>query len=153
MSAPLSGLLPKFESVSRELFQQIASRTAPGSRPSRQLFEWALLVHEAGHCAIDLRHDLAEQQLPATLHVQIEKALALLGQLYREPQARTLRDAKASVQAALSELTGPQPQTLRAVRDHLYLLQMSLDDSASVLAAYVQRSRRQQRLKEARHAV
>ena len=57
------------------------------------------------------------------------------------------------MQAALSELTGAQPQALRAVRDHLHLLQMSLDDSASVLAAYVQRSRRQQRLKEARHAV
>ena len=151
--APLPGLLPKFESVSRELFQQVASRTTPGSRPSRQLFEWALLVHETGHCAIDLRHDLAEQQLPATLRTLIEQALAQLGQLYREPQARTLRDAKASVRAALSELAGPQPQALRAVRDHLYLLQMSLDDSASVLAAYVQRSRRQQRLKEARHAV
>lgn len=153
VSAPLPGLLPKFESVSRELFQQVASRTTPGSRPSRQLFEWALLVHEAGHCAIDLRHDLADQQLPAQLHARIEQALALLGQLYRRPRARTLRDAKASVEAALSELRGPQPQALRAVRDHLYLLQMSLDDSASVLAAYVQRSRRQQRLKEARHAV
>ncbi len=153
VSAPLPGLLPKFESVNRELFQQVASRTRPGSRPSRQLFEWALLVHETGHCAIDLRHDLAEQALPAPLHAQIEQALALLGQLYRAPKARTLREAKASVHAALAELAGPQPQALRAVRDHLYLLRMSLDDSGTALAAYVQRSRRQQRLKEARHAV
>ncbi|WP_449468316.1 FUSC family protein [Stenotrophomonas humi] len=153
VSAPLPGLLPKFESVSRELFQQVAGRTRPGSRPSRQLFEWALLVHETGHCAIDLRHDLAEQTLPAPLHAQIERALALLGQLYRTPRARTLREAKASVHAALGELSGPQPQALRAVRDHLYLLRMSLEDSGTALAAHVQRSRRQQRLKEARHAV
>ncbi len=153
VSAPLPGLLPKFESVNRELFQQVASRTRPGSRPSRQLFEWALLVHETGHCAIDLRHDLAEQPLPAALRTQIEQALVLLGEVYRAPRAHTLREAKASVHAALLELSGPQPQALRAVRDHLYLLRMSLDDSGTALAAYVQRSRRQQRLKEARHAV
>ncbi len=153
VSAPLPGLLPKFESVSRELFQQVASRTAPGSRASRELFEWALMVHEAGHSAIDLRHDLAEQSLPLTLRRQIEQALTLLGQLYRTPRAQTLRAAKDSVRAALAELSGPQPQALRRVREHLFLLQMTLEDSATVLAAYVKRSRRYQRLKEASHAV
>jgi uncharacterized membrane protein YccC len=153
VSAPLPGLLPKFESVSRELFQQVASRTIPGSRASRQLFEWALLVHEAGHSAIDLRHDLAEQSLPPALQRQIGQALARLGQLYRMPRAQTLQAAQDSVQAALGGLSGPQPQPLRRVREHLLLLQMSLEDSATVLAAYVQRSRRHHRLKEARHAV
>jgi uncharacterized membrane protein YccC len=153
VSASLPGLLPKFESVSRELFQQVASRTAPGSRASRQLFEWALLVHEAGHSAIDLRHDLAEQSLPPALHRQIEQALQLLGQLYRTPRAQTLREAKDSVRLALGELAGPQPQALRRVREHLFLLQMTLEDSASVLATYVRRSRRHQRLKELRHAL
>jgi uncharacterized membrane protein YccC len=153
VTAPLSGLLPKFESVSRELFQQVASRTTPGSRASRQLFEWALMVHEAGHSAIDLRHDLAQQSLPPALQRQIEQALALLGQLYRTPQATTLHAAQDSVRAALAQLSGPQPQTLRRVREHLLLLQMTLEDSATVLASYVQRSRRYHRLKEARHAV
>lgn len=153
VTAPLPGLLPKFESVSRELFQQVASRTRPETRQSRELFEWAFMVHEAGHRAIDLRHDLAEQDLPPSLCAQIEQALAQLGQLYRQPRANVHRAARDSVQAALSQLRGPQPQALRNVRDHLYLLQLTLQDSATVLAAHVRRVHRHQRLKEARHAV
>ncbi len=153
VAAPLPGLLPKFESVSRELFQQIASRSTPGSRASRQLFEWALLVHEAGHNAIDLRHDLAGQALPVALQQPIEQALAQLGALYRVPRAQTLREAKDSVRRALRLLDGPQPQALRSVREHLMLLQMTLEDSGTVLAAHVRRARRHQRLQELRHAL
>ena len=64
-SAPLEGLAWRFESVSRDLLQQVVAHTRPDSDESRHLLAWALAVQESGRAVIELRQDLSSNALPA----------------------------------------------------------------------------------------
>ncbi len=151
-SAPLPGLLPRFESLARDLFQQIVAQTRPGSRNSRELLGWALLVHEAGHALIGLRHDLAEQSLPPALHADIGTALDALARVCERPDPADHAAALTHIRHALAQIDAARAP-LRALREHLHLLLGVLEDGDSVLATEVARQRRLHRLSEVAHAV
>lgn len=147
--APLPGLLPRFESLARDLFQQIVAQTRPGSRHSRELLDWALMVHETGHALIGLRHDLAEQALPSALHADLDAALDALARVYERLDPADRAAALARVRHLLAQIDITRP----TLREHLHLLLGALEDDDSVLAAGVARQHRLLRLPEATHAV
>jgi uncharacterized membrane protein YccC len=137
--APLEGLAPRFESVSRDLFLQVINHTEPNSRESRLLLAWALSVHETGRTLIELRHDSLDATLPDGLETHIDAAAAAIARLYESPTPADHARAQSHLDAAL-ELTGSSgqvPATLQPVRQHLHLLRSALRDADSVLAVSV----------------
>lgn len=134
--APLEGLAPRFESVSRDLFLQVINHTEPNSDESRLLLAWALSVHETGRTLIELRHDSVDAPLPPTLEAHIDAAAAAIARLYEAPSPADHVRALSHLDAALA-LTGGDgavPSTLQPVRQHLHLLRSALRDADSVLA-------------------
>lgn len=129
-SAPLEGLAYRFESVSRDLFQQVVTHTQPGSAESRNLLAWALAVHESGRAVLELRQDLADGTLPADARVAAETALQAVAQLYRHPDPARWLTADRTVRAAIVAAPPGAPARL-----HLYQLRSALRDDESPLAA------------------
>jgi len=129
-SAPLEGLAYRFESVSRDLFQQVVTHTQPGSAESRNLLAWALAVHESGRAVLELRQDLADGTLPAEARSAAAAALQAVAQLYRHPDPARWLAADRTVRAAM--VAAPPGA---AARLHLYQLRSALRDDESPLAA------------------
>jgi uncharacterized membrane protein YccC len=133
--APLPGLRHRFESVNHDLVSQVVAQTEPGSADSRALVAWALAVHETGRALIELRHDMARAELPATLRGYLRDALRTLARFYEKPDRAgylLARDAVATAIASVGEHEGA-----RHLLDHLHLVRMALLDGESVLAAYM----------------
>jgi uncharacterized membrane protein YccC len=133
--APLPGLRHRFESVNHDLVSQVVAQTEPGSADSRALIAWALAVHETGRALIELRHDMARSDLPATLHPYLVDALRTLARFYEKPDAAgylLARDAVATAIASIGEHEGAHH-----LLEHLHLVRMALLDGESVLAAYM----------------
>jgi len=131
-TAPLEGLAYRFESVSRDLFQQVVTHTRPGSEESRSLLAWGLAVQESGRAVLELRQRLAIGELAPDVRRAAEAALQSMAQLYRHPDAAHWRDADRKVLHAIDAATGAQ-----TVRQHLYELRSALRDDESPLAAYM----------------
>ncbi|MET0289938.1 MAG: FUSC family protein [Pseudoxanthomonas sp.] len=134
--APLEGLAPRFESVSRDLFLQVINHTEPNSRESRLLLAWALAVHETGRTLIELRHDSLDATLPAGMEAHIDAATAAIGRLYdrRSPDDHAIALSHLEAALELTRIDGNVPATLQSVRQHLHLLRSALRDADSVLA-------------------
>ncbi|URL58307.1 FUSC family protein [Luteibacter flocculans] len=133
--APLPGLRHRFESVNHDLFSQVVAQTEPGSADSRSLIAWALAVHETGRALIELRHDMAQQEIPAMLRPHLEASLRTLARFYERPDAQgylLARDAVATAIAGVGEHT-----SMASLLEHLHLIRMALLDGESVLAAYM----------------
>jgi uncharacterized membrane protein YccC len=128
-SAPLEGLAYRFESVSRDLFQQVVTHTRPDSAESRNLLAWALAVHESGRAVLELRQDLAGGTLPADARAAAEVALNAVARLYREPDPARWQLADRTVRAAIVAAPPGAPARL-----HLYQLRSALRDDESPLA-------------------
>jgi uncharacterized membrane protein YccC len=135
-TAPLDGLASRFESTSRDLFQQIVEHTRPDSADARHLLAWALSVHECGRALIELR------QAAVALHLSIAAERSLLGavqavaRLYRAPDPARWQLADEAVRLALESC----PETDGAaspVRRHLHQLRSALRDDASAMAVYI----------------
>ena len=132
-SAPLEGLAWRFESVSRDLFQQMVMHTRPGSAESRSLLAWGLAVQESGRAVLELRQDLADgHRVPMAVCDVITLALQAVARLYRQPDAVQWREADAAVRTAIVAAAA-----MPAVRQHLYQLRSALHDDESPLASYV----------------
>lgn len=134
--APLDGLAPRFESVSRDLFLQVITYTQPGSQESRTLLAWALAVHETGRTLIELRHDSLDAAVPADIEREIDAAVAAIARLYEHLGAADHDAASRHLDAALSltAIDGAVPARLQPVREHLHLLRSALRDADSVLS-------------------
>lgn len=134
--APLDGLAPRFESVSRDLFLQVVTHTQPGSDESRTLLAWALAVHETGRTLIELRHDSIDAAVPRRIETQIDAAVSAIARLYDQLSPADHQAALAHLDAALAEtvVEGAVPPSLQHVRQHLHLLRSALRDADSVLA-------------------
>ncbi|WP_288729548.1 FUSC family protein [uncultured Pseudoxanthomonas sp.] len=134
--APLSGLAPRFESVSRDLFLQVVNHTQQGSDESRTLLAWALSVHETGRTLIELRHDSIDAAVPPSIEAHIDAAVAAIGRLYDHLSPADHDAALAHLDAALNQtlIEGAVPPSLQPVREHLHLLRSALRDADSVLA-------------------
>ena len=132
-TAPLEGLTWRFESLVRDLSQQVVTYTRPGSDESRSLLAWALAVQESGRTMIELRQQLAADSkiAPAVRDAAII-AMHATARLYREPDAAHWRDADVAVQAAIVTAAAEQP-----VRLHLYQLRSALHDDESPFVAYI----------------
>ena len=131
-SAPLEGLAWRFESVSRDLLQQVVAHTRPASDESRHLLAWSLAVQESGRAVIELRQDLSGGELPADARAAATRALDAVATLYRAPDATRWQVADAAVLDAIHAT--PRGAS---VRRHLYQLRSALRDEESPLVAYM----------------
>ncbi len=132
-SASLEGLAWRFESLVRDLFQQVVTHTRPGSDESRSMLAWALAVLESGRTMIELRQELAVgSDVPPAARIASVAAMQAIAQLYREPDEARWRAADSAVHAAIAAAAG-QRQRL-----HLYQLRSALRDDESPFATFIQ---------------
>ncbi|WP_266169201.1 FUSC family protein [Dyella subtropica] len=139
-SAPLEGLLYRFESVNRDLFQQIVTHTRPNSDESRSLLAWALSVHECGRAVIELRQDMADSGLPAAVGEAVQHAVQTIGRLYQQPSAAHWQQADAAVDRAIAMTAHHLAQArsnCQSALTHLHLLRSALRDDESAMAPYI----------------
>lgn len=129
---PLRGLLPRFESASRDVAAQIVAHTRAGSPPSREGLAWSLAVQETGRAVIELRMALAQAEVSARLRDDIEAALAALADLYATPGNERYARARRLIAAAIDEAAAHP-----ALRSPLHLIRLALLDTGSVLGAHV----------------
>jgi uncharacterized membrane protein YccC len=127
-SAPLQGLAWRFESVSRDLLQQVVAHTRPHSDESRDLLAWALAVQETGRAVLELRQDLAADALAPAARGAASAALDAVARLYRAPDAARWEAADRAVLEAIHAVPAGQ-----AARLHLYQLRSALRDEESPL--------------------
>lgn len=129
---PLRGLLPRFETASRDAVLQIVAHTQPGSELSRTLLAWSLAVQETGRAIIELRQALAASDVPTSLHARIEATLQSLARLYAEPGRAHYREARDEVSAAIDAA-----QSTPALLPPLHLIRLALLDGHSALSEFV----------------
>ncbi|WP_449421931.1 FUSC family protein [Rhodanobacter lindaniclasticus] len=137
---PLSGdLMHSFESISRDLFEQVVAHTKPDSRDSRDLLAWALSVHDSGRALIELRQVLAANPVPATVAAVTRQAVQDVARLYANPDATRWQQADQAMSAAIAAAAAAQTEAhvgIRRVLLRLYQLRSGLRDDESALAAY-----------------
>lgn len=129
---PLPGLAYRFESVSRDLFQQVVTHTKPGSEESRNLLAWSLAVQESGRAVLELRQELAGGALAPSTRDAATAAVEAVAQLYQQPDATRWQDAERKISEAIAAAAND-----RSVRSHLYQLLSALRDDESPLASYI----------------
>ncbi len=134
--APLPGLTWRFESISRDLFQQVVEHTQPGSADAHELLAWALSVHECGRALIELRSDLAAGHGSAALREAAPAAVQAVARLYQAPDVARWREADRAVQHALDACPSVE-QASSLARLHLHQLRSALRDDESALAPYM----------------
>lgn len=132
---PLPGLAWHFESVSRDLFQQLVAHTRPGSREARGLLAWALAVHECGRALIELRRELQDSPVSADLRLAVEMAVHRVARLFRHPDAARWSSADRAVQQALDGCVQAGPRGA-PLRPYLHQLRSALRDDESPMAGY-----------------
>ena len=131
-TAPLEGLTWRFESLVRDLFQQVVTHTRPGSDESRSMLAWALAVLESGRTMIELRQQLvADSKIAPAVRDAATAAMHAIARLYQAPDAARWRKADAAVHTAIAT-AAEQP-----LRLPLYQLRSALRDDESPFAAYI----------------
>jgi uncharacterized membrane protein YccC len=139
-TAPLEGLVYRFESENRDLFHQIVQFSKPGSPESRSQLAWALAVHDSGRAVIELRQDMLHADLPPPLMEAMERAVQSLAQLYEEPDSARWQAADRDVDHALTLTRQTLPQARASCQPalaHLLQLRSALRDDESALAPYI----------------
>ncbi|HEY2623717.1 MAG TPA: FUSC family protein [Dyella sp.] len=142
-TAPMEGLLYRFESANRDLFQQVVSFTQPRSEESKELLAWALAVHDCGRAVLELRQDMLHADLPPSVLETMHKAVLALAQLYDEPNAERWQQADRAVDHAITLTTQTLPQARASCQPalaHLLQLRTALRDDESALAPYIVKS-------------
>ncbi|NII72624.1 putative membrane protein YccC [Dyella sp. SG562] len=140
-NAPLPGLLYSFESINRDIVQQVVTYTRPDTDESRSLLAWALSVHECGRAVIELRQDVARSGMPHSVVGPVQDAVHAIGALYAQPGAERWRLADQSVTHAIAITNAhlaQSPSTCQAALTHLYLLRSALRDDESAMAPYIE---------------
>ncbi|HET6555424.1 MAG TPA: FUSC family protein [Dyella sp.] len=139
-TAPMEGLLYRFESANRDLFQQIVQFTQPHSAESRSLLAWGLAVHDSGRAVIELRQDMSHADLPPPLMEVMHRAVDSLARLYDAPDNARWRQADRAVDHAITLTTQTLPQARASCQPalaHLLQLRTALRDDESALAPYI----------------
>jgi uncharacterized membrane protein YccC len=135
-TAPLRGLAWRFESVSRDLFQQVAAHAGPDSAESRSLLAWALAVHECGRALIELRLELLDSAASPALQQAVEAAVHRTARLFRHPDMARWQSADHAVQQALDACAQVGVSAV-SIRPYLHQLRGALHDDESPMAAYL----------------
>lgn len=139
-TAPLEGILYTFESVNRDLYHQIVQFTKQGSDESRVLFIWALAVHDCGRAIIELRQDMAHEELPPPVVDSMQRAVDSLAHLYDNPDKVRWLAAYSAVDHAITLTSQTLPQQRASCQPalaHLLQLRIALRDDESALAPYI----------------
>lgn len=139
-TAPMEGLLYRFESANRDLFHQIVSFTQPKSGESKELLAWGLAVHDCGRAVIELRQDMLHAELPPPLMEAMQKAVLALAQLYDEPDSARWQQADGAIDHAITLTMHTLPQARASCQPalaHLLQLRTALRDDQSALAPYI----------------
>ena len=139
-TAPMAGILYTFESVNRDLYHQIVQFTQQGSSESRELFSWALAVHDCGRAVIELRQDMAHADLPPPLLESMQRAVDALARLYEATDKARWQEADRAVDHAITLTTHTLPQVRAGCQPalaHLLQLRTALRDDESALAPYI----------------
>lgn len=139
-SAPLQGLLSRFESVNRDIVQQVVTHTRQDSEESRSLLAWALSVHECGRAVIELRQDIVRSGMPPSVVGMVQDAVHAIGELYAQPGAERWWLADTAVARAIdltSAHLAQSPSACQAALTHLSLLRSALRDDESAMAPYI----------------
>jgi len=139
-TAPVAGLLYRFESENRDLFHQIVQYTKPGSTESRHLLSWGLAVHETGRALIELRQDMQHADLPPPLMQAMQSAVEALAQLYEAPDQSRWQAADRAVDHAITLTAQTLPHarvSCQPALAHLQQLRTGLRDDESALAPYI----------------
>lgn len=139
-TAPLEGLLYRFESINRDLFQQIVTHTTAGSSESRSLLAWALAVHECGRAVIELRRDIASSGVPHEVGEAVQDAVRAVAHLYQSPSKAYWLEADQTVDRAIAVTAGRLDQARTSCQlalHHLHLLRSALRDDESAMAPYI----------------
>jgi uncharacterized membrane protein YccC len=138
-SAPLRGLAWRFESVSRDLFQQVVTHAGTDSAESHSLLAWALAVHECGRALIELRRELADSGATPALQQLVQAAIHRMARLFRHPDPARWQSANRAVGRAL-EASVQAGACATSLRPWLYQLRSALHDDESPMAAYLERA-------------
>jgi uncharacterized membrane protein YccC len=139
-TAPMDGLLYRFESVNRDLFHQIVQFSRPDSEESRSLLAWGLAVHDCGRTVIELRRDMQHGELPPPLRESMQRAVRTLAQLYDEPHGSHWQQADQAIDRAITQTTQALPWVRASCQPalaHLLQLRTALRDDESALAPYI----------------
>ncbi len=131
-SKPLPGLLPQFESTTRDLLQRFIAVHVIENEDDREVIAWLLSVLEIGRAVIHLRQDLESQQdLPSDETAIVQRCITAISKLFDSPdQARRQAAVDAVLQA--TGLCNAHASLLA----NLHLIRASLLDEKSVLANY-----------------
>lgn len=131
-SRPLPGLLPLFESATRDQLQRFIAIHAMDNEDDREVLAWLLSVLEIGRAVIHLRQDveatpsLSKEQLAA-----VQNCVTHISALFNRPdQAKR----QAAIDAVLHAISLCKWSV--ALQAHLHLIRASLLDEKSVLANY-----------------
>ncbi|RAO74592.1 FUSC family protein [Dyella jiangningensis] len=139
-TAPMEGLLYRFESTNRDLFHQIVQFTQPNSAESRSLLAWGLAVHDSGRAIIELRQDIRHADLPPPLCEAMQRAVDALARLYDAPDRQRWQEADRAVDHAITLTMQTLPQmraTCQPALAHLLQLRTALRDDESALGPYI----------------
>lgn len=129
---PLPGLLPVFESTTRDLLQRFTASHALDNEDDREVLAWLLSVLEIGRAVIHLRQDMVnESPMPAGEIAAADHCIATISALFDKPGKARRQAAIDAVLQAISTCMG-RPALLA----HLHLIRASLLDEKSVLANY-----------------
>lgn len=142
-TAPMDGILYRFESVNRDLYHQIVQFTRQGSEESRSLFQWALAVHDTGRAIIELRQDMSHANLPPPLLECMQRAVDKLAKFYDAPDTSRWREADRAVDHAIVLTTQTLPQARASCQPalaHLLQLRTALRDDDSAITPYIIKS-------------
>jgi uncharacterized membrane protein YccC len=135
-SAPLRGLAWRFESVSRDLFQQVVTHAGADSAESRSLLAWALAVHECGRALIELRRELADSGATPAVQQQVHAAIHRMARLFRHPGVARWQSADRAVGRALAACVQAGASAM-PLRPWLHQLRSALHDDESPMVAYL----------------
>lgn len=139
-TAPLQGILYAFESVNRDLYHQIVQFTKQGGEESRSLLSWALAVHDCGRAIIELRQDMAHEDLPPPVVDSMQRVVDGLAHLYDAPDKDRWLAAYAAADHAITLTAQTLPQARASCQPalaHLLQLRIALRDDESALAPYI----------------
>ncbi|RDI98856.1 FUSC family protein [Dyella solisilvae] len=139
-TAPLQGLVYRFESGNRDLFHQIVQFTKADSLEQRSLLAWALAVHDSGRALIELRQDMQHAELPPPLLDTMQRAVESLGRLYDAPDRTRWQEADRAVDHAITLTRQTLPQARASCQPalaHLLQLRTALRDDESAIAPYI----------------
>jgi uncharacterized membrane protein YccC len=148
------GLMHDFESISRDLFEQVVTHTKPDSQASRDLLAWALTVHDSGRALIELRQVLARSPVPDAVAAPTRQAVQDVARLYDNPDTARWQQADQTVSMAIVAAAAEQSEAhvgIRRVLLRLHQLRSGLRDDESALAAY-QATAHQSTAAESAHA-